>query len=136
MNKLKNLTLLFFAALLLVSCGDARFDRMPGKYQDLLPVELMGTYEFKGRDFKMPQTDSLKVIVSTTEIKFKTPTAETIWNIHQQFQFTSLSKYYVLGTPDKTIKSLWSIAIIENTPTGLKVYPFIENKLTNDKKRA
>jgi len=87
---------------------------------------------YLGKDFKSPQTDSLKVIVSTTEIKFKTPTAETVWNIHQQFQFTSLSKYYVLGTPDKTIKSLWNFAIIENTPSGLKVYPFIENRLSND----
>lgn len=132
MNKLQNLTFLLLATFLIVSCGDARFDRIPGKYQDLLPVEFMGTYEFKGKDYKTPQTDSLQIVVSSTEIKFKTPTTQTVWNIHQQFQFTSLSKYYVLGMPDKTIKSLWNIAIIENTAAGLKVYPFIENRLSND----
>lgn len=129
MKKIQKLSFFLFATLLLVACGDARFDRIPGRYQDLMPTDLIGVYEFKGKDFKSVQTDSLQITVTPGEIQFKTPSKNTVWNIHQNFHLFSLNQYHVLGTADKTIKGLWNLTVIEVTAAGLKVYPVSENKL-------
>lgn len=128
--KITRFVLVMLAAAMLSACGDARFEKMPGMYSDMIPAELQGTYEVRGKDFKSVQSDSLVIRISNNDIVFTTANSKSTWAIHQSFQFSRLNQYYVIGTADKTIHALWNIAIIENTENGLKIYPVSEPKIS------
>jgi hypothetical protein len=123
------------AALLFIvfisACNQARFDKVPGLYQDLIPQQLQGNYQFKGKDFKSQKFDSLHIDIGLNEIKFIDQSGYEIWTIHQDFQIHQIRNLFVLGKSDEDVKTLWNLMILEPTDNGVKVYFVLDEKIKN-----
>lgn len=126
MNRFLTMILIAFT---LASCSDARFDRIPGEYLDVIPPEVHGKYQFFGKDFKSRLTDTLFVQVGSTDIKISGSKGKYTYQIHQDFQLHKLKDLYILGMHDETIKSLWNLTIIEPSENGLKIHFANEGKM-------
>lgn len=129
---MKKKTFNWLAILLMMvlpaACTDARFDRIPGVYQDMMPLELMGTWELSSSNIKSAYTDSLVIEIGSREITLSGSTPKNILSIHQHFQISRLHQYFVAGMSDKVVHSLWNLAIIEVSGNDLKVYPLHEDR--------
>jgi hypothetical protein len=116
-------------AFTLASCGDAKFDRIPGQYLDVIPPEVHGKYQYFGRDFKSRLTDTLFLQVGSTEIKLSGSKGKYTYQIHKDFQLHKVKDVYVMGMHDKTIKALWNLTVIEPFDNGLKIHFANEGKM-------
>lgn len=126
---MKRLLLFLIApALLLTSCQMARFDRIPGNYQDLIPTELQGTYKFYSKDYRSRRTDTLEIQINDQSIQMISTSDKQVLTIHQQFQVYRLNHLFVIARNDETVHSLWNLFFIEGKENGLRVYPVLELK--------
>jgi hypothetical protein len=123
------------AALLFIvfisACNQARFDKVPGLYQDLMPQQLQGNYQFKGKDFKSQKFDSLHIEIGMNEIKFIDQNGYETWTIHQDFQIYQIRNLFILGKNDEDVKTLWNLMILEPLDNGVKVYFVLDEKIKN-----
>ncbi len=126
MTKFLSFILVAFA---LASCGDAKFDRIPGEYLDVIPPELHGKYQFFGKDFKSRLTDTLFVQVGSLDIKLSGTKGKHTYQIHQDFQLHKIKDVFVMGMHDKTIRELWNLTVIEPSENGLKIHFANEGKM-------
>ncbi|MDZ4667363.1 MAG: hypothetical protein SGJ00_05710 [bacterium] len=129
MNKFYALILM---ALVLVGCSDAKFDRLPGQFQDVIPQELQGKFQYFGKDFKSRITDTLLVEVGTHEIKFGGTKGKFNYTINRDFTIHKLGDLYILGTKDKTVRELWNLSVVQMVDNGLRVHFVREDKLKRD----
>ncbi len=124
---MKKIFFILFSSLILASCGDARFNSVPGVYQDIIPSELHGNYRFYNKDVHSHKFDSLLISVDQYEIKFSTNNESLTKRIHQDFQMTKIRDMFIMGTPDKTFNALWNLTVIQPTYNGIKVYFINDN---------
>lgn len=137
MKNIKKIILMAMVASLITACGDIRFDKLPGMYQDLIPMEIQGKYIFYGKDFKSRLLDTLEVNIGHNEIILNGTQGESRLILHQDFNLHKLGDLYIIGNQDKVIKSLWNLSVIESTSKGLNFYtvnnkeikPLAQNKL-------
>jgi hypothetical protein len=130
MKTYKLAALLLFTAFI-SACNEARFDQIPGIYQEMVPQQLQGVYQFKGKDFKSQKFDSLNIEIGMNEIKFNDQNGSEIWTIHQNFQIHQMQNLFILGKNDEDVKTLWNLMVIEPVENGIKVYLVIDEKVRN-----
>ncbi|MBC7381640.1 MAG: hypothetical protein H7296_01450 [Bacteroidia bacterium] len=128
MKTLKKIVVFVFAACLLASCNQAKFDRIPGEKQESVPQEIQGTYDIQLDLFKTSKRDSFFIVLTANAITQidKNETQEN--RINQEFYMFRLKNYWVLGYPDANFSSLWNLAVIESMPNGLRVYVISDEK--------
>jgi hypothetical protein len=137
MKNIKKIISMAMVAILITACSDIRFDKLPGMYQDLIPMEIQGKYIFYGKDFKSRLLDTLEVNIGHNDIILNGTQGETRLILHQDFNLHKLGDLYIIGNQDKVIKSLWNLNVIEPTSKGLNFYtvnnkeikPLAQNKL-------
>lgn len=124
---MKKLAIILFAALLTAGCNEVRFDKVPGVYQDLIPMEIQGKYTYYSKDLKSRLLDTLLVEISQNQIIIDGTYGETKLTIHQDFRLHRLGDIFVIGRPDKVLKSLCNLSIIEISSKGINYYT-VNNK--------
>lgn len=130
--KMKKIFFILFSSFLLVSCGDARFNGVPGVYQDVIPSEIHGNYRFYNAYVHSQKFDSLLISIDQYEIKLSTNAETLSKRIHQDFQMTKIKDLILIGTPDKTFNALWNLTVIQPTYNGIKVYFINSNVVTKN----
>lgn len=119
---MRKLLLFLVTAVLFSACSNVKFDKIPGMYQDLIPMDLHGKYVFYGKDFRSKLSDTLIVVIDNNEIQLSGSIGENKLVNHQNFNMHKLGDYYVIGTQDKVIKSLWNLYVIEPKDKGINFY--------------
>lgn len=125
---IKNLFILLITTFVLASCNLARFDRYPGVYQDMIPLELQGTYVYYGKDHRSRKTDTLQIQVAQNYIQLESSSDNQKQFIHQHFQLTKLNDVFVYACSDNSIHSLWNLFILEPKENGIRMYPVFDLK--------
>ncbi len=112
----------------LASCNPAKFDRLPGEKLDMIPIGIQGTYDVNISMMTSATRDSFLININENSIKQIARLGIEENKINEQFYFNRLNNYYVIGTPDAQIKSLWNITLLEPVVNGLRVYYILEEK--------
>jgi hypothetical protein len=129
---MRKLVIILLAAFVMAGCSDIRFDKMPGVYQDLIPVEIQGKYVYYSKDFRSKLLDTMLLNVSHNEITIDGSYGETKLSIHQNFKLNKIGDLYVVGTQDKVLKSLWNLFVIEPTSKGFNFYSVHEKSIKSN----
>ncbi|MCG9879871.1 MAG: hypothetical protein MH472_04665 [Bacteroidia bacterium] len=126
---MRKLLLILLTACIFSACSNVRFDKIPGMYQDLIPMDLHGKYVFYGKDFRSKMSDTLIVNINNNEIQLSGSFGESKLVNHQDFNMHKLGDYYIIGTQDKVIKSLWNLYVIEPKDKGINFYSITEKHI-------
>lgn len=128
MKTLSKIAAFIFAACLLASCNQAKFDRIPGEKQGMVPPEIQGTYDIQMDLFKTTKRDSFFIVLTDMTISQvdKNETQEN--RIDQDFYIYKLKNVWVLAHHDANFASLWNLAVLEAMPNGLRVYVISDEK--------
>jgi|694.fasta_scaffold15109_12 hypothetical protein len=124
---MKKLSIILFAVLITAGCSEVRFDKIPGVYQDLIPMEIQGKYTYYSKDIKSRLLDTLLVEINQNQIIIDGTYGETKLMIHQDFNLHKLGEIYVIGRQDKVLKSMYNLSVIEPSNKGLNYY-LVNNK--------
>lgn len=131
MIKVKKILGFALVAGFLASCNPAKFDRLPGEKLDIIPIEIQGTYDVNLNMMVSNTRDSFLININDNSIKQITRLGIEENKLNEHFYFNRLNNYYLIGTPDASIKSLWNITILEPVANGLRVYYVLEEKSKN-----
>ncbi|MDP1728139.1 MAG: hypothetical protein Q8M15_15235 [Bacteroidota bacterium] len=115
----------------MASCNPAKFDRLPGEKMEIIPIGIQGTYEVNLNMMESATRDSFFININDNSIKQITRLGIEENKINEQFYFNRLNNFYLIGTPDANIKSLWNITVLEPVANGLRVYYVLEEKTKN-----